>query len=39
VFPEKVNAGRTAVNNRNFSIGKNPNPVSVKFSGISTYEK
>ena len=38
VFPEKVNPGRTAVNSRDFSIGKNPNPASVKFSGISTYE-
>ena len=38
VFPEKVNPGRIAANTRLFSIGKNPNPVSVKFSGISTYE-
>lgn len=38
VFPEKVNPGRTAVNSRPFSIGKNPNPVSIKFSGITTYE-
>ena len=38
VFPEKVNPGRTATNNRSFSIGKNPNPASIKFSGISTYE-
>ena len=37
VFPEKVNPGRTTVNSRNFSIGKNPNPASVKFTGISTY--
>jgi photosystem I subunit 2 len=34
----KVNPGRTAVNSRSFSIGKNPNPASIKFSGISTYE-
>lgn len=39
VFPEKVNPGRLPVGNRNFSIGQNPNPVSVKFSGIATYEK
>ena len=38
VFPEKVNPGRTAVNSRQFSIGKNPNPASIKFSGVSTYE-
>ena len=39
VFPEKVNEGRIAVGKREFSIGKNPNPASVKFSGINTYEK
>ena len=38
VFPEKVNPGRTSVNSRNFSIGKNPNPASIKFSGTTTYE-
>ena len=38
VFPEKVNPGRTSVNSRDFSIGKNPNPASIKFSGITTYE-
>jgi photosystem I subunit 2 len=38
VFPEKVNPGRTAVNSRDFSIGKNPDPASVKFSGVTTYE-
>jgi photosystem I subunit 2 len=38
VFPEKVNPGRTSVNTRQFSIGKNPNPASIKFSGITTYE-
>ena len=38
VSPEKVNPGRTSVNHRGFSIGKNPNPASIKFSGISTYE-
>jgi photosystem I subunit 2 len=38
VFPEKMNPGRVSINNRQFSIGKNPNPVLLKFSGISTYE-
>ena len=38
VFPEKVNPGRVAVNSRGFSIGKNPNPASIKFSGSTTYE-
>nr|YP_009677056.1 photosystem I subunit II [Dictyocha speculum]QDH81717.1 photosystem I subunit II [Dictyocha speculum] len=38
VFPEKVNSGRVGVNNRNFSIGKNPNPIKVKFSGKSTFD-
>jgi len=38
VGPEKVNPGRTSVNSRNFSIGKNPNPASIRFSGITTYE-
>ena len=38
VFPEKVNEGREAVNSRDFSIGKNPNPATIKFSGITTYE-
>jgi photosystem I subunit 2 len=39
VFPEKVNAGRTAIGKREFSIGKNPNPASIKFqpSGLSSY--
>lgn len=38
VFPEKVNAGRLPVGSRSFSIGKNTNPVNVKFSGQPTYE-
>ena len=38
VFPEKVNPGRISFNSRDFSIGLNPNPATVKFSGISTYE-
>lgn len=38
VFPEKVNEGRVAVGKREFSIGKNPNPGSIKFTGTETYE-
>ena len=38
VFPEKVNPGRRPVNNRSFSIGKNVNPASLKFSGTTSYE-
>jgi photosystem I subunit 2 len=38
VFPEKVNPGRLAVGSRNFSIGKNPNPTTTKFSGKNTFE-
>lgn len=38
VFPEKVNPGRLSVGNRSFSIGKNPNPVEVKFSSQQSYE-
>ena len=38
VFPEKANEGRVAVNSRNFSIGKNPNPAQVKFTNRPTYE-
>jgi photosystem I subunit 2 len=36
-FPEKVNEGRLAVGKRDFSIGKNPNPASLKFTGIESY--
>jgi photosystem I subunit 2 len=39
VFPEKVNEGRISVAKREFSIGKNVNPGSLKFTGISSYEK
>jgi photosystem I subunit 2 len=39
VFPEKLNEGRVAVGKRDFSIGKNQNPGSIKFTGIPTYEK
>lgn len=38
VFPEKVNPGRLSVGNRSFSIGKNPNPIEVKFSSQQSYE-
>lgn len=38
VFPEKVNAGREAVNSVGRKIGNNPNPSTVKFSGKATYE-
>lgn len=38
VFPEKVNAGRVSKNNKNFSIGKNPNPATLKFTGKATYD-
>jgi len=38
VFPEKVNEGRVAVGKREFSIGKNPNPASVKFTGTTSFE-
>jgi len=39
VYPEKVNAGRQAVGANDRSIGKNPNPVLIKFTGkIGTYD-
>lgn len=38
VFPEKVNEGRIARGKREFSIGKNPNPASIKFTGTPSYE-
>ena len=38
VFPEKVNEGRTAIGKREFSIGKNPNPASLKFTGNASFE-
>jgi len=38
VFPEKVNAGRAAVNSVPRNIGSNPEPVKLKFSGKPTYE-
>jgi photosystem I subunit 2 len=38
VFPEKVNEGRVAVGKREFSIGKNPNPASLKFTGMTSFD-
>ena len=38
VFPEKVNAGRVGANNKEFAIGKNPNPIKVKFTGKGTFD-
>jgi len=34
VYPEKVNKGRVAVNANMRTIGKNPNPVDIKFNGM-----
>ncbi|MEM6838009.1 MAG: photosystem I reaction center subunit II PsaD [Cyanobacteria bacterium P01_C01_bin.120] len=33
VFPERVNEGRESNNRKDRSIGKNPNPVDIKFTG------
>tara|TARA_B100000683_G_scaffold167183_1_gene161100 strand:- start:17763 stop:18191 length:429 start_codon:yes stop_codon:yes gene_type:complete len=38
VFPEKLNAGRLGVGNIMHSIGKNPQPVNVKFTGKNTFD-
>jgi photosystem I subunit 2 len=38
VFPEKLNAGRIGVGNVMHSIGKNPQPVNVKFTGKNTFD-
>lgn len=37
VFPEKVNKGREPIGKVDHSIGKNAQPVSVKFTGKTTY--
>ena len=37
-FPEKLNESRVGVGNVGYSIGKNPQPVSVKFTGKATYD-
>eukprot|EP00873_Tetraselmis_striata_P000845 jgi/Tetstr1/421109/TSEL_012153.t1 len=38
VYPEKVNAGRSAVNTPDRRIGQNPDPVTVKFTGKGTFD-
>jgi photosystem I subunit II len=38
VFPEKVNAGREKVRYVPRSIGENPSPVQLKFSGKATHD-
>ena len=38
VFPEKLNAGRVGVGNIGHSIGKNLQPVNVKFTGKRTFD-
>jgi photosystem I subunit 2 len=37
VFPEKLNDGRVGVGNVDHSIGKNVQPVDVKFTGKNTF--
>ncbi|NJK41308.1 MAG: Photosystem I reaction center subunit II [Acaryochloridaceae cyanobacterium SU_2_1] len=37
-FPEKSTEGRTAVNSVSRSIGENPNPGAIKYSGKKTYD-
>lgn len=37
-FPEKVNEGREPIGKIDRSIGKNPDPATIKFSGKATYE-
>jgi photosystem I subunit 2 len=38
VFPEKVNEGRPFAGKIDRSIGSNPEPATVKFSGRNTYD-
>jgi len=39
VYPEKVNKGRVGANQNMRSIGKNPNPIDIKFQGkVGTFE-
>ena len=38
VYPEKVNAGRKGVGQNLRSIGKNVNPISVKFTGKNAFD-
>ncbi|MGA9383185.1 MAG: photosystem I reaction center subunit II PsaD [Phormidium sp.] len=37
VFPEKVNAGRSFNGKKDRSIGQNPEPAKLKFSGVTPY--
>ncbi len=38
VFPEKVNEGREYNGIKDRTIGQNPQPATIKFSGKATYE-
>jgi photosystem I subunit 2 len=38
VYPEKVNVGRVGIGNIGHSIGKNLQPVNVKFTGKRTFD-
>ncbi|WP_330202632.1 photosystem I reaction center subunit II PsaD [Cyanobacterium sp. Dongsha4] len=38
VFPEKVNEGREFHGKKDRNIGKNPEPVTLKFSGKAPYD-
>lgn len=38
VFPEKVNEGREPIGKIERSIGKNPDPATIKFSGKEPFE-
>ncbi|MGB3300065.1 MAG: photosystem I reaction center subunit II PsaD [Phormidesmis sp.] len=38
VFPEKVNEGRGYSGKKERSIGENPDPATIKFSGKQTFE-
>ncbi|MGR3274172.1 photosystem I reaction center subunit II [Acaryochloris sp. 'Moss Beach'] len=38
VFPEKSNEGRAAVNSVARSIGENPNPGAIKYTGKQAYD-
>lgn len=38
VFPEKVNEGRTMVGHNSRTIGANPNPATLKFTGKNTFD-
>jgi len=36
--PPPRSAGRIGVNNPGRRIGQNPNPISVKFTGVAAYD-